>query len=100
MNGVCDMGNLGDLQQYFGEMPQFWRICRKAWDSGEDMAADLMAFAGINVSPNTCRNYMTGQTEPNATRTFAILAIVDAKLEQEIIERRERRDKLRRIYAR
>ena len=106
MSEVMSMGNLGEIPQTFGEkpqhlgdLPQFWRICRRAFDSGEEMA-DYLAGFGIDVSPNTCRNYMSGETEPGASRTIAILAIVDAKLEQEIKERRERRERIRRIYAR
>ena len=79
-------------QDYFSE---FAIRVRMAWTSAELMMHDL-SKAGIELSRATCVQYRNGQSEPRFTRGEAILDLADAKLEQDIAERKARLDARRR----
>lgn len=72
---------------FFGPEMNLSALTRAAWASADKMCWAL-AEVGIDYSVTSCKRLRSGQTEPRYTLGHAIAALADAKLEQDIADRR------------
>lgn len=73
-------------------------LCRLAWSSAERMSWAL-ADVGLDYSISSCKRVRSGESEPSFSMGYAIVALAEATIENEIEQRQAKLERHRQRRA-